>query len=98
MAGGGPIETWKVDGVLKYLGKHFPGARFDDYPRGTLAHLFVVIDGGGLDPTRRKRHNLFVTRQFFDRAPDATTLQDALEAADVAKALGRAGERSVDLY
>jgi hypothetical protein len=95
---GDRIETWKIDAVLKYLGKHFPDGRFDDYPRGVIAHLFVVSEGGGLDPSKRKRHNLLITRQFFDRSGDATTLQDALESADVARALIRSGERSVDLY
>lgn len=97
MAGAGQIDAWKIQEVLKYLEKHFPSARLDDYPRGAIAHLFVVIEGG-VDPRKRNRHHLMVTRQFFDRLADAATVKDALESADVARSLAKAGERSVDLY
>jgi len=97
MAGSGQIDPWKVQEVLKYLAKHFPNARLDDYPRGMVAHLFVVSESG-LDPRKRNRHNLLITRQFFDRLADPATLKDVLESADVARSLAKAGERSVDLY
>jgi hypothetical protein len=97
MASPGQIDAWKIQEVLKYLAKHFPSARLDDYPRGVVAHLFVVTDGA-VDPRKRSRHHLMITRQFFDRLTDAATVKDALEAADVARSLTKAGERSVDLY
>ncbi len=94
---GDKIDAWKVKEVLKYLENSFPGCRIEDYPRGVIAHLFVVSQGG-VDPRKRSRHNLLITRQFFDRLADAATVQDALETADVARSLKKAGERSVDLY
>jgi hypothetical protein len=94
---GAQIDAWKVQEVLKYLAKHFPSARLDDYPRGAVAHLFVVTEAG-IDVRKRSRHNLMITRQFFDRLADAATIKDVLESADVARSLAKAGERSVDLY
>jgi hypothetical protein len=39
-----------------------------------------------------------VTRQFFERYGDAVSLKTALESGDIARALIRAGDRTVDLY
>ncbi len=98
MAGGGRIDSWKVQEVLRYLEKAFPGSRLDDYPRGgTAAHLFVIVEAA-TDPRRQQRHHLMITRQFFDRCSDPATLKDALEGVDVARSLTRAGDRTVDLY
>jgi|SRR5215831_17052187 len=97
MPGAGRVEPWKVEEVRRYLSRHFQGGRVDDYPRGVIAHLFVVTESG-LDIKKRHRHHLLITRQFFDRVTDPATLKDALDSADVSRALSRAGERSVDLY
>jgi hypothetical protein len=98
MAGGGRIEPWMVQEVIRYLGKAFPGARVDDYPRGgAVAHLFTVVEAAS-DPRKRQRHNLIITRHFFERCHDPATLRDALEGAEVARALTRAGDRTVDLH
>jgi hypothetical protein len=92
------IEPWKVQEVLRYLGRAFVGARLDDYPRGgAVAHLFVIVVRGA-DPRKNQRHNLLVTRQFFERFGDPAALKDALESADVARTLTRAGDRTVDLH
>lgn len=92
------IEVWKIEGVRRYLEKAFLGARFDDYPRGgSVSHLFVVTQPG-VDKRKDKRHHLLVTRQFFERFADSTSLQEALAAADVAKALKRGEDRTVELY
>jgi len=92
------IEPWKVQEVRRYLAEAFPGARLDDYPRGgATSHLFVVREPGP-DPRRQPRHHLLVTRQFFDRFADSSSLRDALECGDIGRALVRAGDRTVDLY
>lgn len=91
------IDLWKIEEVRRYLAKRFPGGRFDDYPRGAgTAHLFVVT----VSPIgqRQARHNLVVTRQFFDRFTDHSSLKNALDSGDVGRSLERAGERSVELY
>jgi hypothetical protein len=94
-----PIDYWKIEEVRKYLAKRFPAGHFDDYPRGPVAHLFVIqVAAIGRTANRRDRHNLVVTRQFFDRFPDTVSLRDGLDSADVARALEKAGERTVELY
>jgi hypothetical protein len=91
------IDPWKIEEVRKYLARRFPGARFDDYPRaGGTAYLFVVTAAG--IGKRVTRHNLVVTRQFFDRFPEHSSLKSALESGDVAHSMERAGERSIELY
>ena len=95
--GSAQVDAWKVVEVRRYLEKKFPGARLDDYPRGAVAHLFVVLEPG-TDPRRQQRHHLMITRNFFDRFVDPATLKDGLDAAEVGRALIRAGDRSVDLY
>jgi hypothetical protein len=91
------LDSWKIAEVLKYLGKAFPGCRLEEYPRGgTAAHLFVVSEPS-IDPRKRQQHHLMITRQFFDRCNDPTSLAEALDAAGVAKSLARAGDRTVDL-
>jgi hypothetical protein len=93
-----PIETWKLEEVRHYLGRHFPAAHLDDYPRGAaIAHLFTVTESA-LDRRKQNRHYLLITRQFFDRFSDASALKEALESADVGKSLLRAGDRTVELY
>jgi hypothetical protein len=92
------IEPWKVQEVLRYLAHAFPAFHLDDYPRGNAAaHLFVVREPSA-DPRKAKRHHLMVTRQFFERYGDAVSLKAALESGDIARALVRAGDRTVDLY
>jgi hypothetical protein len=95
---GASIEPWKVQEVLRYLAKAFPNVRLDDYPRGSsVAHLFVLREASS-DPRKGKRHHLMITRQFFERYNDVMSLKDALESADVARTLARAGDRTVDLH
>jgi hypothetical protein len=94
-----PIDHWKIEEVRKYLAKRFPSGRFDDYTRGPVAHLFVVrVAAVGRSASRQDRHNLVVTRQFFDRFPDTMSLRDGLDSAEVAKAMQKAGERTIELY
>jgi hypothetical protein len=93
------IEPWKVQEVVRYLAGAFPSSRVDDYPRGNaVAHLFIIREGGSLDPRKAQRHHLMVTRQFFERYGDAIALKDALESGDVARTLKRAGDRTIDLH
>jgi hypothetical protein len=92
------IDAWKIEEVRRYLARRFAGARFDDYARGGgTAYLFVVTPAAAMGQ-RQMRHNLVVTRQFFDRFPDQGSFKNALESGDVARSLERAGERSVELY
>jgi len=94
----GRIDAWKVEEVRRYLGKSFPAARLDDYPRGmSVAHLFIVT-ASGLDRRKQERHCLLITRQFFDRYGDGGVLKEALDSADVPRSMTRAGERTVELY
>jgi hypothetical protein len=91
------IDHWKIEEVRRYLAKHFPGARLDDYPRGGgTAYLFVVT--ASVPGQRQTRHNLVVTRQFFDRFPEQSSFKNALESGDVARSMERGGERTVELY
>jgi len=94
----GRIDPWKVEEVRRYLGRSFPAARLDDYPRGmSVAHLFVVT-ASGFDRRKQERHYLLITRQFFDRQGDGTVLKEALDSADVPRSMVRSGERTVELY
>lgn len=98
MIGRAVIDAWKVEEVRGYLGKKFPAARLDDYPRGmAVAHLFVVTSSG-LDRKKQERHYLLITRQFFDRYGDGGGIKEALDSADVPRSLAHAGERTVELY
>jgi hypothetical protein len=92
------IEPWKVQEVVRYLVGAFPASRVEDYPRGNaVAHLFVIRESAP-DPRKAQRHNLMVTRQFFERYSDSIALKDALESGDIARSLKRAGDRTIDLY
>jgi hypothetical protein len=87
-----------VQEVLRYLARAFPTSRVDDYPRGgAVSHLFTIREAAA-DPRKAQRHHLIVTRQFFERYTDAVSLKDALESADVARTLIRAGDRTIDLH
>jgi hypothetical protein len=91
------LDSWKISAVVRYLGDAFPGSRVEEYPRGgAVAHLFVVV-APGLDPRKRQRHNLLVTRAFFDRFSDPTSLGEALDSAGIARSLAKAGDRTIDL-
>jgi hypothetical protein len=92
------IEPWQVQEVLRYLARAFPTSRLDDYPRGgAVSHLFTIRDAAP-DPRKAQRHHLIVTRQFFERYTDAVSLKAALESAEVARALIRAGDKTIDLH
>ena len=92
------IDLWKIDEVRTYLANHFAGARIDDCPRGEWTACLFTLTEPSPDPRKHKRYYLLLTRQFFDRFRDYTAFKEALDSADVARTLTRAGERTVELY
>ena len=82
----GRIEPWKLDLVRRYLERRFPDARVDDYVRGGgIAHLFQVLTKHATGQ-RRVAHQLLITRKFFDRYTDATSLRQELLGSAVPRA------------
>jgi hypothetical protein len=93
------IETWMMDEVKKYIEGEFLEATVDYFPRGNgTAVLFRAEGRPSHTEPRKVLHQLWVDKSFFLRCGDRTSLQAALEGADLKISMKKAGDKIVELH
>ena len=93
------IEIWMMDEVKKYLEGEFLETTVDCYPRGNgTAVLFKAEGRPSHTEPRKVLHQLWVDKSFFLRFGDRTSLQAALDGADLKMSLKKAGDKIVELH
>jgi hypothetical protein len=93
------IEAWMVDEVKKFIEKSFLETTVDSFPRGNgTAVLFRAEGRPSHTESRKLLHQLWVDKSFFLRCVDRTALLNALEGADVAVSMKKAGDKIVELH
>ena len=93
------IEPWMMEEVKKFIEHAFLESTVDYFPRGTgSAVLFRAEGRPSHTQPRRLLHQLWVDKSFFLRCPDRTSLVNALEGADVAMSMKKAGDKIVELH
>jgi hypothetical protein len=93
------IETWMMDEVKKYIEGEFLEATVDYFPRGNgTAVLFRAEGRPSHTEPRKVLHQLWVDKSFFLRCVDRTSLQAALEGADLKMSMKKAGDKIVELH
>ena len=92
------IERGMMDEVIKYIVSEFLETTVDCFPRGSGDAVLFRVEGRPSHTEPRKvLHQLWMDRSFFVRCGDRSTLRAALEGADVAKSMKRAGDKIVEL-
>ena len=93
------IETWMMDEVKKFIEGEFLEATVDYFPRGNgTAVLFRAEGRPSHTEPRKVLHQLWVDKSFFLRCGDRTSLQAALEGADLKISMKKAGDKIVELH
>jgi hypothetical protein len=93
------IEIWMMDEVKKYIEGEFLEATVDYFPRGNgTAVLFRAEGRPSHTEPRKVLHQLWVDKSFFLRCGDRTSLQAALEGADLKISMKKAGDKIVELH
>jgi hypothetical protein len=93
------IEAWMVDEVKKFIEQSFLETTVDAFPRGSgTAVLFRAEGRPSHTEPRKLLHQLWVDKSFFLRCMDRTALMNALEGADVAVSMKKAGDKIVELH
>jgi hypothetical protein len=96
---GDHIETWMMDEVKKFMEHQFLEASVDYFPRGSGSAVLFRAEGRPSHTQPRKLlHQLWIDKTFFLRCADRTSLQHALEGADVTTSLKKAGDKIVELH
>lgn len=92
------IERWMMEEVSKYIISEFLETTVDYFPRGNGDAVIFRVEGrpSHTEP-RRLLHQLWMDRSFFLRCADRTTLRSALEGAEVARSMKKAGDKIVEL-
>ena len=93
------IEIWMMDEVKKYIEGEFLEATVDYFPRGNGSAVLFRAEGrpSHTEP-RRVLHQLWIDKSFFLRCGDRTSLQAALEGADLKISMKKAGDKIVELH
>ena len=93
------IEYWMMDEVKRYLEGTLLETSVDYFPRGTGSAVLFLVEGrpSHLSP-RKLMYQLWIDRSFFIRCPDRIALQSALETADAAASMKKAGDKIVELH
>jgi hypothetical protein len=93
------IEPWMMDEVKKFMEHAFLEATVDYFPRGNGSAVLFRAEGrpSHTEP-RRLLHQLWIDKSFFLRCMDRTALVNALEGADVAVSMKKAGDKIVELH
>ena len=93
------IEYWMMDEVKRYLEGSLLETSVDCFPRGSGSAVLFRVDGRPSHMSPRKlMYQLWIDRSFFVRCPDRSSLNSALETADVATSMKRAGDKIVELH
>jgi hypothetical protein len=93
------IEHWMMDEVKKYLEHAFLETSVDYFPRGNGSAVLFRAEGRPSHTEQKKLlHQLWVDKSFFLRCMDRTALVNALEGADVAVSMKKAGDKIVELH
>jgi len=93
------IEPWMMDEVKKFIEHAFLETTVDYFPRGNgSAVLFRAEGRASHTDSRRLLHQLWIDKSFFLRCTDRTALVNALEGADVAVSMKKAGDKIVELH
>lgn len=93
------IEPWMMEEVKKFIEGEFLETTVDYFPRGNgSAVLFRAEGRPSHTETRTLLHQLWIDKSFFLRCLDRTSLQNALEGADVTISMKKAGDKIVELH
>jgi hypothetical protein len=93
------IETWMMEEVKKYVEHEFLEATVDYFPRGNGSAVLFRAEGRPSHTEPRKLlHQVWIDKSFFLRCADRTSLLQALEGADVAVSMKKAGDKIVELH
>src|SRR5215510_12951524 len=93
------IEIWMMDEVKKYIEGEFLEMRVEYFPRGNgTAVLFRAEGRPSHTEPRKVLHQLWVDKSFFLRCADRTSLQAALDGADIKMSMKKAGDKIVELH
>lgn len=93
------IEPWMMEEVKKFIEGEFLETSVDCFPRGNGSAVLFRAEGRPSHTEPRKLlHQLWIDKSFFLRCADRTSLQQALEGADVAASMKKAGDKIVELH
>jgi hypothetical protein len=93
------IETWMMEEVKKFMEHAFLETSVDCFPRGNGSAVLFRAEGRPSHTEPRKLlHQLWIDKSFFLRCADRTALVHALEGADVATSMKKAGDKIVELH
>jgi hypothetical protein len=96
---GDRIEHWMMDEVKKFMEREFLETSVEYFPRGNGSAVLFRADGRpSHTETRKLLYQLWVDKSFFLRCADRTSLQNALEGADVTTSMKKAGDKIVELH
>lgn len=95
---GDRIDPWMMDEVKKFMEHEFLETTVDYFPRGNGSAVLFRAEGRPSHTEPRKvLHQLWIDKSFFLRCADRTSLQHALEGADVTASMKKAGDKIVEL-
>src|SRR5262245_11886079 len=95
---GDRIEIRMMDEVKKSMEQQFLETTVDYFPRGNGSAVLFRAEGRPSHTEPRKvLHQLWIDKSFFLRCADRTSLQHALEGADVTMSMKKAGDKIVEL-
>lgn len=93
------IEPWMMEEVKKFIEGAFLETSVDCFPRGNGSAVLFRAEGRPSHTEPRKLlHQLWIDKSFFLRCADRTSLHQALEGADVAASMKKAGDKIVELH
>jgi hypothetical protein len=93
------IENWMMEEVKKFMEQELLETTVDYFPRGNGSAVLFRAEGrpSHVEP-RKLLHQLWIDKTFFLRCADRTSLQNALEGADVTMSMKKAGDKIVELH
>jgi len=92
------IEHWMMEETRRYLERAFHEITVDYYPRGAGNAVLFRLEGKTHTGERRLMHQLWIDRSFYLRCAERSALKSALEGADVAVTMKKAGDKIVELH
>jgi hypothetical protein len=97
---GDRIEVWMMEEVKKFMEHEFLETTVDYFPRGNGSAVLFRAEGKPSHTAieRKLLHQLWIDKSFFLRCLDRTALRQALEGADVAVSMKKAGDKIVELH
>jgi hypothetical protein len=96
---GDRIETWMMEEVKQFMEGELLETTVDYFPRGSGSAVLFRAEGRPSHTSPRKLlHQLWIDKSFFLRCADRTAVRQALEGADVAASMKKAGDKIVELH